>query len=158
VRRIAFAGVAVLALIAAACSSGDAGQPDPADSPGVSAQLTQSAEAGGVTVEATWLTGDNVAGVKADLARYPLAQFVALDIKLDTHSGDLTSVNMEQAAGLEQAGTASQPQAWVSVNDDSHHREGVLVFRRDLKDGPVTLAVRLAERELKLLWESVPGG
>lgn len=155
-RRIALAGVAALALIAAACSSGDAGESNPADSPGVSAVLTQSAAAGGVTVEATWLTGDNVDRVKADLASYPFTQFVVLDIKLDTHSGDLASVNMEQAAGLEQAGTASQPQAWVSVSDDSHHREGVLVFRRELKDGPVTLAIDLGGKRVELLWGTQP--
>ena len=155
-RRIAFAGVAVLALIAAACSSGDAGKPDPADSTGVSAVLTQSAEAGGVTVEATWLTGDNADRVKADLTSYPLTQFVVLDIKLDTHSGDLESINMEQAAGLEQAGTASPPQAWLSVADDSHHREGVLVFRRELKSGPVTLAIDLGGKQVELLWQTQP--
>ncbi len=155
-RRIALAGAAVLALIAAACSSGDAGNPDPADSPGVPAQLTQSAEAGGITVEATWLTGDNADRVKADLTSYPFTEFVALDIKLDTHSGDLESVNMEQSAGLEQAATASPPQAWVSVNDDSHHREGVLVFRRELKDGPVTLAIDLGGQQVQLLWSTQP--
>ncbi|MDO8616668.1 MAG: hypothetical protein Q7T33_13190 [Dehalococcoidia bacterium] len=155
-RWIALAGVAVLALVAAACSSGDAGQPDPADSPGVSAQLTQSAEAGGITVEATWLTGDNGDGVEADLSGYPLAQFVLLDIKLDTHSGDLESVNMEQAAGLEQAGVAARPEAWVSEADDSHHREGVLVFRRDLKGGPVTLAIDLGGKQVELLWRTQP--
>ncbi len=155
-RRIALAAVAAIALIAAACSSGDAGTPDAADGADGSAQLTQSAEAGGVTVEATWLTGDNAAAVKADLTSYPLTQFVALDIKLDTHSGDLKSVNIEQAAALEQAGTASPPQAWVSVNDDSHHREGVLVFRRDPKDGPVTLAIDLGGKQVQLLWSTQP--
>ncbi len=147
-------------LPAAACSSGgsDSTKPTGAGSPASPVELTRVSEAGGVAVEGTWLTAEELSGVKADLSRYPLGQFVLVEITFTTHSGDLSKIDMEQASRLSQGGTELGPQAWMSTSDDSHHRAGVLVFPRTLKDGPVELAIEIEGKKLSLFWETAPAG
>jgi len=108
-------------------------------------------------VEGTWLTADSLGEVDADLSAYPLDGFVLVEIAFTTHSGDLNKVDMEEASGLKQGDQAAAPIAWVSLSDDSHHREGVLVFERTEAGGPVELTVDLADEEVSLRWESPPG-
>ena len=151
--RLAF--VAAVALGGAACSSGG-GSRETGAGPTDAAPVTQSVEVDGVTVEVTWLTLGDVVEVDADLSAYPPDRFALLDVKLDTHSGDLMSIDMEQAATLKQGETQLQPEAWMSVSDDSHHREGVLVFPRRLDDGPVELTIQMDDEELVVLWEATP--
>jgi len=118
--------------------------------------LTQSAEAGGVTVEATWLTADDAGNVDADLSGYPPERFDLFHVKLDTHSGDLSSIDMEQAARLTEGGRAETPDAWLSIDEDSHHREGVLVFAREASEGGVTLSVDIGGQTVTLAWQTQP--
>ena len=72
-RRLAFAAaVGVAAVLAMACSSGGDGRPAGTAAPDAAGEdLTRSAEAGGVTVEATWLTEATAGEVDADLSAYP---------------------------------------------------------------------------------------
>lgn len=147
-RWLWFTTVAGLALLAAACSSAGGGEPS------ASSDLAQKGEAAGITVEATWLMEDALSGVEADLSRYPLDDFALLTIVLDTHSGDLTDIDMEQATSLRQGEEELRPQAWLSTSDDSHHRAGVLVFPRRLKDGPVELLFAHEEHQMALRWEA----
>ena len=151
--RLAF--VAAVALAGAACSSGG-GSRETGDGPTDAAPVTQSVEVDGVTAEVTWLTAGDVGEVDADLSAYPPDGFVLLDVKLDTHSGDLTSIDFEREAALRQDGSKTRPEKWVSVSDDSHHREGVLVFPRRLEDGPAELTIQMDDDELVLLWEATP--
>ena len=144
-RRLAFAAaVGVAAVLAMACSSGGE-------------DLTRSAEAGGVTVEATWLTEATVGAVDADLTAYPPDEYVIIELKLDTHSGDLNEIDLEREAALKQGGTMLEPEAWLSLGDDSHHREGVLVFPLNGESGPADLTLSLSDdEEVALVWESPP--
>ena len=164
-RRLWFAAAVGVALLAVACSKGT-GPSLPAAQTPVNAgsaqpqageELSRTGEAGGVTVEATWLTESALSEVDADLSRYPLDDFVLLEVKLDTHSGDLNEIDMEREPALRQGGAELSPQAWVSVSDDAHHREGVLVFAREMKDGPLELALGIGDKEVALLWEAAPG-
>jgi hypothetical protein len=160
--RFAFPAVAVLALVGAACSSGSSSEPTGTGEPsnggeaGADQDLTRAGEAGGVTVEATWLTEGDLRDVDSDLSQYPLGQFVLLEIDFTTHSGNLNETDMERASALRQGATGLQPEAWLSLSDDSHHREGVLVFPRNLGDGPVELALEIGDEEVALLWEVPP--
>lgn len=155
--RLAFAAAAVVALVAllaAACQFGDGGggrngSPDVVD-------LTRSAEVSGVTVEATWLTPESVDGVDADMAPYPLSDFVLLEVQFTTHSGDLGEIDMEGASVLRQGEADVSPTAWISLSDDSHHRAGILAFPREGKDGPAELTLELPEQQVVLLWETAP--
>ncbi|HEU4759101.1 MAG TPA: hypothetical protein VFT91_03870, partial [Dehalococcoidia bacterium] len=106
--RLAFA--AAVALAGAACSSGGGSSTETGGGPTAAASVTQSVEVGGVTVEATWLTAESVAEVDADLSAYPPDGFVLLDVKLDTHSGDLMSVDLEREAALRQDGSEARPE------------------------------------------------
>ncbi len=154
--RLLGALVPAVAMIAAACSSaGDDGGPTPRGDGSPGAALTQTGEAGAVTVDATWLTADS-GDTGADLTPYPLTQFVVIEIAFTTHSGDLTAIEMERAAALTQGDGRLQPEAWVSLDDDSHHRKGVLVFPRDLTGGPVDLVLQLVDGQVALRWETVP--
>ena len=151
--------VAALALtavaLAVACGGGGGGA-DRA-SPTAGADLTRTAEASGITVEGTWLVTESLGEVDADLSAYPLDEFVLVEIAFTTHSGDLNKVDMEQAATLSEGGADIRPEAWISLSDDSHHRGGVLVFKRTEADGPVELTVDLGDEEVSLRWESPPG-
>ncbi|MEK7247699.1 MAG: hypothetical protein AAB092_04420 [Chloroflexota bacterium] len=147
-------GLLVVGLLAAACSSGsDAGNTGPTDD---GADLTRTAEADGITVDATWLTEESAADVDADLSAYPLDRFVAVKIAFTTHSGDLNKIAMEEAATLQTRTETLQPEAWVSLSDDSHHREGVVVFSGGPETGSVELLLELEGGEVSLQWETIP--
>ena len=162
-KQLALASALGAALLAAACSSGGGGEPsatgepDGEGQPGAGEELTRVSEAGGVTVEATWLMEGDLSGVDADLTRYPLDEFVVVEISLDAHSGDLNEIEMERAATLRQGASELPPEVWVSVSDDSHHRAGVLVFPRRLEEGPVELFLTVGDEDVALLWEAAPG-
>ncbi len=157
-RRLAFAAaVGVAAVLALACSSGGDGRPAGSASPDAAGEdLTRSAEAGGVTVEATWLTVATLGAVDADLTAYPPDKYVIIELKLDTHSGDLNAIDLQREAALKQDGMTLEPETWLSLSDDSHHREGVLVFPRSFKEGEVELTVPLKDEDVGLLWEAAP--
>ena len=151
--RVAALGLSVVLVVVAVACGGGAGGSDRA-SPTAGADLTRSVEAGGITVEGTWLTEPELDGLDADLTAYPLDEFVLVEIAFTTHSGDLNKVDMEEASGLKQGDQAAAPIAWVSLSDDSHHREGVLVFERTEAEGPVELTVDIGGEEVSLRWES----
>ncbi len=152
-----------VALLAAACSKGTgsslpATEPAPKSGAEAGQELKQVSEAGGVTIEGTWLTESDLSELEADVGGYPLEKFVLVEIQFTTHSGDLSEIDMQQAARLRQGGSEVRPEAWVSVSDDSHHRAGVLVFPRKPGNGPVEVAVKMGDQELSLLWEAAPSG
>ena len=133
--KVAALGLTVAVALAVACGGGGGGGDRATPTPG--ADLTRSVEAGGVTVDGTWLVAESVGEADADLSAYP-------------------QIDMEQASGLKQGDQAAAPVAWVSLSDDSHHRGGVLVFKRTEADGPVELTVDLGDEEVSLRWESPP--
>ena len=148
--------VAALALVvplAAACGGG--GGADRA-APTAGADLTRTAEAGGITVDGTWLTAEGLGEVDADLSAYPLDGFVLIEIAFTTHSGDLSKVDMEQAAALSEDGADTRPEAWISLSDDSHHRAGVLAFKRTQAEGSAKVTLALGDNEVALVWEVIP--
>ena len=146
--------LAVAVAVAVACGGGGGGDDRATPTPG--ADLTRTTEAGGITVEGTWLVAEGLAEVDADLSAYPLDGFVLVEIAFTTHSGDLSKVDMEQAATLSEGGADKRPEDWISLSDDSHHREGILVFERAQADGPAELTVALADSEVALVWEVIP--
>ena len=149
-KRVWLALALSLTVLALACSSGGGAKPNSTGT------LSRTDEAGGVTVEATWLTEDGLGAVDADLAQYPLNEFVLFKVGLDTHSGDLGKLDLKSTASLKQSGADVKAKAWVNLSNDSHHRSGVLVFPRDLQYGRVELALNVKNDELVLAWEAPP--
>jgi len=152
-----FRGVVAVLLLAGlvslACSSDDGDGP-----PGSSGEeeSTRTASTDGIDVEATWLgSADQVDS--DEISNYPIEGFVLIEVNMDTHSGDLGSIDMVKAAELRTAAAALKADAWLSVSDDAHHRSGVIVFPRQTIAGPITLAVGLPEGAAELVWEQVPG-
>ncbi len=140
----------MIVVLVAACSSGSGGETDAVG------DLTRVSEVGGITVEAAWFTAKDRNREDSDLADYPQDDFVVLELRLDTHAGDLNSMDMVADASLNQGGATVAPEAWVSKSDDSHHRSGLLVFRRQLESGPVSLLLVIEDQEVALLWEETP--
>lgn len=142
-----------VALLAAACSSG-------ADSGGPTGSVgrSQEAEAAGVSVDATWLDPEAAAKAEVDLSAYPSDEFVLLEVGFSTHSGDLNEIDMEKEARLQWGAETLGPERWLSISDDSHHRQGILVFQRREAGGPVKLVIGVKGEELTLTWPSEPGG
>lgn len=142
-------------IVAPACSSGDGAGPAGTGSPQLAVARTQSVEVDGITVEVTWLEPD-AGGVDIDLGGYAPDEHVFLNVVLDTHSGDLNEIDVEQAVELRQGGVTWEPEEWISESDDSHHRAGVLVFPHELEDGAVTLALDLDGKQAELTWQEPP--
>lgn len=143
--------VPLAGILALACSSsGDDGAPsDSID------EFTRTASAGSIEVEATWILSADERD--EDLAAYPLDRFLLLEVKLDTHSGDLGSIDMVEASALKTGASSQEPEAWVASSDDAHHRAGVLVFERKPSAGPVTLVIDLDDGAAELAWDRAPG-
>lgn len=152
-RPLALAVAVGVSALAFACSSGSDGGTAGSAGPDNGDDLTRGAEAGGVAIEATWLTDATTDGVDADLSAYPSDDYVLIELKLDTHSGDLNEIDLEREPTLEQDGTAVQPETWLSLSDDSHHREGVLVFPRTFDAGDVELTVPIKDEDVGLSWD-----
>ena len=145
---------ATLLLIASACSSGS--QPSTGDAENGSSEgdLSQSASAGGIDVKATWQASDAASDV--DLTQYPADRFLFLEVKLDTHSGDLMSIDFPAAAEFRQGDKRFGPTGWIAAKDDAHHREGLLVVPREFAEGSVELVLQLGDDSLSLEWGSAP--
>lgn len=150
-----FRGTLIVALIitgllALACSSDDeaaTGSPENEDP-------SRSESVGGIDVEATWLTADG--GIGEGLDAYSLDEFLLVEVKLDTHSGDLGTIDMESSSRLETSTGTVEPEAWVASSDDAHHRAGVLVFEREEYAGAVRLIIELDDGTAELAWDSPP--
>ncbi|MBI2912697.1 MAG: hypothetical protein HYY03_02115 [Chloroflexi bacterium] len=161
-RGLWFAAFVSVVLLAAACSKGTGPSLSPseeereAEQATAAADATQESEAGGITVEATWLAETDVTKLETDVSAYNLSDYVLVRIGFTTHSGDLGEIDMEQAASLEQDGVELRPAAWLSLSDDSHHRAGVLAFPRELTQGPVEMTLIIGGEEMVFRWASEP--
>jgi hypothetical protein len=142
-RWLAILLLAVAGVLAAAACGGDDGE-EPAVQPaatgttqsGAPVELTQSDSQGGVEIDATWVTPETLGKLDSEEARaYGLDGYVLLEVKFTTHSGDLSRLDMTGLSAIRVVGQEYAPQAWESISDDSHHREGVLVFTRKAPDG-----------------------
>lgn len=148
--------VILAGVLAFACSSGDDGEGSGTGGPQAE-DLSRSASAGGIDVQATWLTTDDDIG--EDLAAYPLDSYLLLEVKLDTHSGDLGSIDMLGSSKLDTGSGTLEPEVWVATSDDAHHRSGVLVFQRSEVSAPVTLTLVLNDSGVaEVVWEEIPAG
>lgn len=142
------AGLALVGLVSFGCSGGGG-----RDDLGSQGAYTRAASVGSIDIEATWLGAD--AETRDELADYPPDRFLLLEVSLDTHAGDLGSVDMVEAATVETDEEFLEPEAWIASSDESHHRSGVLVFsRRDLAP-PVKLTLVLEASTAELEWEEV---
>jgi len=168
---------AVAVLVAAACTSddGDVSTVESTVSPatgttqtGGPVKLTQSDNQGGVEIDVTWVTPESLAKVDSEQARsYGLDDYVLLEVKFTTHSGDLSRLDMTGLSAIRAGGREYAPQAWESISDDSHHRAGVLVFARkapsgaSLDAGTVELVMKgianVAERVFRWQWPARSG-
>lgn len=118
-------------------------------------RFTRTASAGGIDIQVRWLASDDELG--DELAEYPLDGFALFEVSLDTHSGDLGSIDMVDASRLAVGGTFQEPETWVSESDDTHHRSGVLVFTWDGVTGPAALSLDLGSESFEFGWDEVPG-
>jgi hypothetical protein len=86
-------------------------------------KLTQSDDHGGVEIGVTWVTPETLAKLDSESARsYGLDDYVLLEVKFTTHSGDLSRLDMTALSAIRVGGQEYAPQAWESISDDSHHR------------------------------------
>jgi len=162
---------ALSVLVAAACGGEDGGgadveptaQPTGTTQSGGSMKLTQSDDQGGVEIDVTWVTPETIGKLDSEEARgYGLDDYVLLEVKFTTHSGDLSRLEMTGLSAIRVGGQEYAPQSWESISDDSHHREGVLVFVREAPDGAtldagtvelvMTGIANVAERVFRWQW------
>lgn len=148
----------LLALLAAACTGGSTREPQ-ATPAGLGPQLTQVNEAGGITIEATWVTAQHLATMDAEgLTAYPLQEYSLVHLAFTTHAGDLNQYDLVELSSLNITGAPVAAAGWLSLSDDAHHREGVLIFARRAASGPVELVLRDIGGEPQRLfrWETIP--
>ena len=142
-RWLAILLLAAVGVLAAAACGGDNGD-SPAVQPaatgttqsGSQVKLTQSDDQGGVGIDVTWVTPETLGELDSEQARgYGLDDYVLLEVKFTTHSGDLSRLDMTRLSAIRVDGQEYAPQAWESISDNPHHRAGVLVFTREAADG-----------------------
>lgn len=101
-----------IAFLAAACSSAPGASVPPPSSTHQTGQLTQTSDAGQVTVVVDW------AGP---------AGGAVFDVKLDTHSVDLDSLDLANAILRNDRAETLTARPWTAPKG-GHHREGELTF------------------------------
>ena len=148
-------GLAAFVLIASACSSDSQTTSEGTENASNERDLSQTASAGGIDVKATWQASDTVSD-DVDVTDYPADRFLYLEVKLDTHSGDLMSIEFPASAEFRQGDKQFGPAAWAAAKDDAHHREGLLIVPREFEEGSVELVLQLGDNSLSLEWGSVP--
>lgn len=117
----ALTAVMVVAAVVAACSTSQPAASTPAasaaaaSSGGGSGQRTQTSDGGQVTVVVDW------AGPTAG---------ATFDVKLDTHSVDLDSLDLANAILRNDRGETMTARPWEAAKG-GHHREGTLTFDGD---------------------------
>lgn len=119
-RHVLVLGIALTAVLAA-CSSAASSVSQPVTAlpqgsaaTGAATQMQRS-EGGGVGVEATWMGA---------------AAGAVFEIKLDTHSGDLDSLDLASAVLRNDRGETLKALPWTAPKG-GHHREGTLTFSGD---------------------------
>jgi hypothetical protein len=138
--------LATTALAAAACSSGGgstSGSPGDQDS-------TRTASAGGIDVQASWRTQEAVSQ-DFDVTDYPADRFLYLEVDLDTHSGDLKSIELPASVNCARV-RAVQTAACCPGNDEAHHQG--LLSGQDFEQ------VALSVLDLRISftkWDIIPG-
>ena len=141
--RIALTGVLMMLLaLAAACAGKTSGAP-----PDVAASSpTQKDDgAGSVTLEVTWATPDHVAEdekLRAVADKHDGEDVVLLHVKMNTHSIDLSKYDLAKISTLDDGDGPEPAIEAVTISDDQHHAESVLVFKRPGKASTATLTVR----------------
>lgn len=140
------AALSAAVLVAAACT-GEGGGSGGAPAQGSSIGATQrDGGEGGVTVQLTWLATADLTGdgrLAGAAAPHDAESHLLLRVRMDTHSGDLTSYDM--LAGSEMlvdGGPPLAPVAWHPLSDDSHHLEALLVFERPEGASSVEVALK----------------
>jgi len=147
---------------AATASPGTSDSPGTPASPGASTSLSTSASPsapsyvardageGGVKVIAAILTPGAV-GEDATLADVAAmvdpATEIGFLVTFETHSGDLSNLDLVALSSLSAPNGDHVAVRWVSESDSGHHRAGVLVFERGSLDlaagtGDLTLTMR----------------
>lgn len=147
-------GLLLVLILTAACGGS-------ASTTGTSAPLTVRDDgAGGVTVEATWVTSEHLAarGALQEAASRLPDGTILIHVKLDTHSVDLAQYDLAALASLDFGGEATPALGYEPLSDEGHHREGVLAFAAREPEGPVSLVLRevAGVRERRLVWSAVP--
>ncbi len=89
-------------------------------------QTKQDSGAGGVTFQASSATSDYLASKGHDVKSWGFL------VQIDTHSGDLTGIDMVGQTKLRDGrGRSFSPIEWHGLSEDSHHRSGLLIFSID---------------------------
>jgi len=83
-----------------------------------------------VTVQAIWVSSTHLReNALGSLENLSPEGFTFIHLKLDTHSGDLLKADLVGLATLAwQEGAEIGAVRWISIAENGHHREGLLVF------------------------------
>jgi hypothetical protein len=154
--------VAVLALSASRGGGADIEStlPGAGETP-AAVELTQKdGGPGGVTVEVTWVTADQLESDMPESAQsLDFTEELVFRVKMETDSVDLSQYDLTAISLLRDSeGREFAPQAWEGWEESPHHREGVLVFQRPPSTGGVQLTILgLAGTAQRIFrWDAVP--
>jgi hypothetical protein len=133
----------------ATSTSSQSGKSPPAGTEESQTDLTRTGAAGNVALTASLLAPSSVAAdpALAETQRsLEAANELGIALSLNTHSGDLSAIDLVAAGTLRTPAGERRPLRWQPTSDDGHHRSGVLVFEStgiDLQGtGDLVLIVR----------------
>ena len=124
-----------------------------------SSAKAKDAGAAGVTVEASLATAEFLASKGQPADKWGFL------VTVDTHSVDLTAIDIVARASLRDAnGRVLKPIGWRPLSEDSHHRSGLLLFQggaagqpaltdQKLKDVQLVFSDLAGVRERVLVWK-----
>lgn len=106
-----------------------------------------------ITVKATWVVAGSPEASSAQIDR-----FLAFQVVIDTHSGDLGRYNWTKLSVLRnEKGIEVAPVAWQSESEGAHHQEGILKFPKGAEQDSRYLELAIKDfggiRERVLRWE-----
>ena len=161
-RRIALvAALGAFIVVTAACAKGTSGAPSDATTSTATSPTQKDDGAGSVTVEVTWVTPDHLADdekLRAVADKHNGEDVVLLHVKMNTHSASLSKYDLAKISSLDTGGGPEAAIESVTISDDQHHAEAVLVFKRPSRSSMATLIVRdvggMPERTLR--WSPPP--
>ncbi|MHB1343115.1 MAG: hypothetical protein ACYCX3_01995 [Thermoleophilia bacterium] len=121
----------------------------PTQQSGASSYVAQDEGAGNVKVMAAALTPGALkedASLSEMAAQFDPATELGFMVSFETHSGDLSQLDLVELSTLGAPDGDHQAVRWVTESDSGHHRSGTLVFDRGGLDlsapGDLTLTVR----------------
>lgn len=116
---------------------------------------TQSVQMDSIDIEGTWLRVEDLKNTPIpSISKEHFDQNQVFRITLNTHSGDLTALNLEEQVFLiTEDGSKLKPSDWIAESEDSHHTQYIALFKGAKADPIKSLEINGLTKSVLLNWK-----